>query len=240
MRYRFITCGVINAGLLALSCAVVPASAQESRSYPSDKLCMSEQLCRGCNGPACMKVASTAAWPEDRVEDGAGPFIVGSLFKVLLPKGANFFLVASDGAILAKYGPDRWIGLQVSTAAQAQRPKWDGRNSTRLNALTFSDIPSIQHWKTPEDPEPADMEDRRVWRYALVSKSIALKGATQLTVAERGSLTAYMSDAHVADNTTVAYVTHKRIKDSYLQVQAKGFSIDDVRRVVGSIESLRE
>ena len=61
-----------------------------------------------------------------------------------------------------------------------------------------------------------------------------------MTVAERGALTAYMSDARVADNTTVAYVTHKRIKDSYLQVQAKGFSLDDVRRVVGSIEALRE
>jgi hypothetical protein len=49
-----------------------------------------------------------------------------------------------------------------------------------------------------------------------------------------------MSDARVAGDTTVAYVTHKRIKDSYLQVQAKGFSFDDVRRVVGSIEALRE
>ena len=240
MRHRIIIRGLINAGLLALTCAVAPVSAQESRSYPSDKLCKSEQLCRGCNGPACMKVASTAAWPEERVEDGTGPFIVGSVFKVLLPKGANFFLVASDGAILAKYGPDRWIGLQVPTAAQAQRPKWNGRHGARPNALTFSDIPSIQHWKTPEDAEPADIEDRRLWRYALVSKSIAFKDATQLTVAERGSLTAYMSDARVADNTTVAYVTHKRIKDAYLQVQAKGFSADDVRRVVGSIEALRE
>ena len=240
MRNRFIIKGVINAGLIALSCATAPVSAQQTHSYPTDKLCKREQLCRGCNGPACMMVASTAPWPEERVDEGSGAFIVGSLFKVLLPKGANFFLVASDGAILAKYGPDRWIGLQVPTAAQAQRPQWDGRNSTRLNALTFSDIPSIQHWKTPEHKEPTDMEDRRVWRYALVSKSIVLKDATQLTVAERGSLTAYMSDARVADNTTVAYVTHKRIKDSYLQVQAKGFSLDDVRRVVGSIEALRE
>ena len=240
MRHRFITRGLINAGLLALSCAVVPVSAQESRTYPSDKLCKSEQLCRGCNGPACMKVASAAAWPEERVEEGTGPFIVGALFKVLLPKGASFFLVAADGAILAKYGPDRWLSLQVPTAAQAQRPRWDGRNSTRSNALTFSDIPYIQHWKTPEDAEPKDIEDRRVWRYALVSKSIAFPGATHLTVAERGSLTAYMSDARVAGDTTVAYVTHKRIKDSYLQVQAKGFSFDDVRRVVGSIEALRE
>ena len=240
MRNRIIVRGLINAGLLALSCAVAPVSAQESRSYPADKLCKREQLCRGCNGPACMKVASTATWPEERVEEGVGPFIVGSLFKVSLPKGASFFLVASDGAILAKYGPDRWVSLQVPTAAQAQRPQWDGRKSTRPNALTFADIPYIQHWKTPEDTEPADIEDRRVWRYALVSKSIAFPEATQLSVAERGSLTAYMSDARVASGTTVAYVTHKRIRDSYLQVQAKGFSFDDVRRVVGSIEALRE
>jgi hypothetical protein len=49
-----------------------------------------------------------------------------------------------------------------------------------------------------------------------------------------------MSDARVAGDTTVVYVTHKRLKDSYLHVQAKGFSFDDVRRVVGSIEALRE
>jgi hypothetical protein len=240
VRNRFIIRGVINAALIALSCAVAPVSAEESRSYPADKLCKREQLCRGCNGPACMKVASTATWPEERVEEGAGPFIVGSLFKVLLPKGASFFLVASDGAILAKYGPDRWVSLQAPTAAQAQRPQWDGRKSTRPNVLTFADIPRIQHWKTPEDTEPTDIEDRRVWRYALVDKSIAFKDATQLTVAERGSLTAYMSDARVASGTTVAYVTHKRIRDSYLHVQAKGFSFHDVRRIVGSIEALRE
>ena len=114
VRNRFTIKRVFNAGFLALSCAVVPVSAQDSRTYPSDKLCKSEQLCRGCNGPACMKVASTAAWPEERVEEGSGPFIVGSLFKVLLPKGASFFLVASDGAILAKYGSDRWMSLQVT------------------------------------------------------------------------------------------------------------------------------
>jgi hypothetical protein len=240
VRNRIIVRGLINAGLLALSCAVAPVSAQESRSYPADKLCKREQLCRGCNGPACMKLASAATWPEERVEEGAGPFIVGSLFKVSLPKGASFFLVAADGAILAKYGPDRWVSLQVPTAAQAQRPQWDGRSSTRPNALTFADIPYIQHWKTPEDTEPADIEDRRVWRYALVSKSIAFPEATQLSVAERGSLTAYMSDARVASGTTVAYVTHKRIRDSYLHVQAKGFWFHDVRRIVGSIEALRE
>jgi hypothetical protein len=240
VRNRFIIRSVINAGLLALSCAVVPVSAQESRSYPSDALCKREQLCRGCNGPACMKVASPTTWPEDRVEEGAGPFIVGAVFKVSLPKGASFFLVAADGTILAKYGPDRWVSLQVPTAAQAQRPQWDGRNGTRPNALTFADIPHIQHWKTPEDAEPTHMEDRRVWRYALVGKSIAFKGATQLTVAERGALTVYMSDARVAGNTTVAYVTHKRLKDSYLHVQAKGFSLDDVLRVIGSIEAVRE
>lgn len=239
MRNRFTIKGVINAGLLALSCAVVPVSAQESRTYPSDNLCKREQMCRGCNGPACTKVAVPAKWPEERVEEGSGPFIVGAVFKVLLPKGPSLYLVAADGAILAKYGPDRWMSLQVPTAAQAKRPKWDGR-STRPNALTFADIPAIQHWKTPEDAEPADMEDRRVWRYTLVSKSITFPGATQLTVAERGPLTAYMSDARVAGDTTVAYVTHKRLKDSYLHVQAKGFSVDDVLGVVGSIEALRE
>lgn len=222
-------------GLLAST----PAWSQ-ARTHPSDALCKREQLCRGCNGAACMKVASPAAWPEERVEDGTAPVIVGAVFKVSLPPGASFFIVASDGAILAKYGPDRWFSLQVPTAARSQRPQWDGRHSGRPGALTFADIPRIQHWHTPEDTEPTHLEDRRVWRYALVGKGIAFKDATQLKVAENGALTAYLSDARVAGNTTVAYVTHQRLKDSYLHVQAQGFSMDDVRRVVGSIQAVRE
>ena len=71
MRNRFTIRGAIGAGLPALSCAAVPVSAQECRTYPSDKLCKREQLRCGCNGPACMKVAPPATWSEERVEEGA-------------------------------------------------------------------------------------------------------------------------------------------------------------------------
>ena len=83
MRNRFIIRGVINASLLALSCATAPVSAQQFHSYPSDKLCKREQLCRGCNGPACMKVASTAPWPEERVEEQAKGFSLDDVRRVV-------------------------------------------------------------------------------------------------------------------------------------------------------------
>ena len=237
MHRRSIIRGGVTA-LFALTC-LASAFAQQ-RTYPSDSLCKREQLCRYCNEPACMKVATPAAWPEGRVEEGTGPFIMGVLFKVLFPKGASAFLVLADGDMLVKYGSDRWIGVQVLTAAEAHRPQWDGQKSIRPNALTFADIPRIEYTKTPEDAEPSNVEDRRVWRYALTNKGRSFKSATQMIVVERGSLTAYLSDANLVDDTVVAYITHRRLKGSYLQVQAKGFSFDDIRNVVGSIEAMRE
>lgn len=232
---RLITWGLIILGIIVLT----PTWAQGA-TYPSDTLCKREHRCRECNGPGCAKVAAPAPWPEGRVEDGAGPFIMGTLFKVMFPKGANQYEVLADGDITADYGPDRWVFIQVITAAENAFPQREGKKNTRPGALAHADIPRILHLKTLDDAEPAHIEDRRVWRSAIMSKGIAFKEATQLTVAERGSLTAYLSDARVAGGTTVGYVTHKRLKDSYLLVQTKGFSPDEFHRIVGTIEALRE
>jgi hypothetical protein len=233
---RSLTWGaLVVLGFLTLT----PVWAQD-RTYPSDALCKREQRCRECSGSGCVKVATPAPWPEERVEEGTGPFIMGSLFKVMFPKGANQYLVLADGDITAKYGPDRWVGIQVVTAAETHFPEREGQKNTRPNALAHADMPRILHSKTLDDAEPAHIEDRRIWRSAIMYKGVAFKEATQITAAERGALTAYLSDARIAGGTTVGYVTHRRLKDSYLLVQTKGFSFDDFRRVIGSIEALRE
>jgi hypothetical protein len=232
---KFITWGLLVLGSVALT----PTWAQ-GRTYPSDTLCKREHRCRECNGPGCAKVATPAPWPEGRVEEGIGPFIMGALFKVTLPKGASQYIVLADGDITVDYGPDRWVGIQTVTAAETHFPLREGQKNTRPNALAHADIPRILYSKTLDDAEPAHIEDLRIWRSALMYKGSAFNEATQATVAERGSLTAYLSDARIANDTTVGYVTHKRLKDSYLLVQTKGFSFDDFRRVIGSIEALRE
>lgn len=169
-----------------------------------------------------------------------GPFVVGTLFRVTVPSGAIKYTVLADGDVTVDYGSGRWLGLQVITAEESHVPRRDGQKSVRPGALANADIPRILYSKTLSDAEPTHIEDRRIWRSALMYKGSAFNLATQVTVAERGNLTAYLTDAPVADSTTVGYVTHRRLKDSYLHVQTKGFSFDEFRRVVGSIEALRE
>ena len=50
----------------------------------------------------------------------------------------------------------------------------------------------------------------------------------------------YFADAGMADTSGDIEIVHRRIKDAYVFVQFKGFSFDDVRRVVGSLESTRD
>lgn len=165
---------------------------------------------------------------------------MGTLFKVTVPGGAIKYTVLADGDVTVDYGSDRWLGLQVITAEESQVPRREGQNSLRPGALVNADIPRILYSKTLNDAEPTHIEDRRIWRSALMYKGSAFNDSTQVTLAERGSLTAYLTDAMVAGNTTVGYVTHKRLRDSYLHVQTKGFTFDEFRRIVGSIEALRE
>ena len=232
---RLVPWGLIILGSVALT----PTWAQ-SRTYPADALCKREHRCRECNGPGCAKVAIPAPWPEGRVDDGVGPFIIGALFQVTFPKGASKYIVLADGDIAAHYGPKRWVSVQVITAEETRVPQWESQKKARPNALANADIPLIMYSKTLDDAEPAHIEDRRIWRSALMFKGSAFNDATQVTVSQRGSLTAYLTDARVAGDTTVGYVTHKRLKDSYLHVQTEGFSFDEFRRIVGSIEALRE
>ena len=46
-----------------------PAPASE-HAYPPDRMCEEEQLCRRCDGPACMKVAIEQPWPAEYIADG--------------------------------------------------------------------------------------------------------------------------------------------------------------------------
>jgi hypothetical protein len=224
------------AALLSLAC-LAPAIAQQ-RAYPSDALCKREQLCRRCDGPSCMKVATSVAWPDTRLEDGTFPFYVASAFKVRFPKGpSEVVAMGGEGDLTARYGPGRFISVQVLTGAGAGLKE---HSDTRAAALSYADVPRILYTKTPVDPEPAVVNDRRIWRIALASKNHLFENTTELNVAERGPLTVYFSDAGVGGSTGTAYVVHRKVKDSVLLVQAKGFSFDDVRRVVGSIEALRE
>lgn len=226
--------------MLVLGSTVLMPACAQTRPYPSDDLCKREHRCRECSGDGCAKVAAPAPWPESRVEGGVGPFVMGTLFKVTVPGGAIKYTVLADGDVTVDYGSDRWLGLQVITAEESQVPRREGQESVRPGALVNADIPRILYSKTLNDAEPTHIEDRRIWRSALMYKGSAFNDSTQVTLAERGSLTAYLTDAMVAGNTTVGYVTHKRLRDSYLHVQTKGFTFDEFRRIVGSIEALRE
>lgn len=232
---RIVTCGLLTLAAVTLG----PAWAQ-GRSVRSDALCKNEHRCLECSGIGCTQVATLAPWPEMRVDDGVGPFVFGAMFKATFPKGATQYLVLADGDITVRYGPDRWVGIQVITAAKSHLPRLEDRKNSRPDALANADIPRILYTKTLQDAEPLHIEDRRIWRSALMYKGSAFRDATHVTVVERGSLTAYLTDARIAGDTTVAYVTHRRLRDSYLHVQTKGFSYDDHRRVIGSIEALRE
>jgi hypothetical protein len=227
-------------GLIILGSVVLTPTWAQSRTYPADALCKRELRCRECDGAGCAKVATPAPWPEGRVDEGVGPFIMGAQFKITFPKGARRYILLADGDITVDYGPKQSVNVQVITAEEMRFPRWDRQKKARPDALATADIPRILYLKTLDDVEPTHAEDRRIWRSAIMFKGSAFKDATQVTVSEQGSLTAYLTDARVAGDTTVGYVTHKRIKDSYLHVQTEGFPFDEFRRIVGSIEALRE
>jgi hypothetical protein len=221
--------GVVSAALLVLGCAASAAAKQ-----PIDNLPLR------CAGPACTKVATAVAWPDARLEEGTTPFSVQGAFNVRLPKDPTEYILQGENGITARYTDGRWIGIQVMNAASAQAPQRGDTRNAKPDALSYSDLPRILYTKTPADPEPTRAEDRQIWRLALAFKNSTFENATQVHVTERGPLVVYFADAGSAGTTGDIQVVHRRIKDSYVFVQVKGFSFDDVRRVIGSIEAKRE
>lgn len=197
-----------------------------------------DELPRRCEGAACARVATPVPWPDVRLEDGTVPFTVHGAFTLRLPKGALQFLLHDNG-MTAVYPDRRWIGVQILTAKAIGLPG-AGDGNTRPGALHLADMPRILYTRTPADPEPGHAEDRHLWRLALVFKNSHFENATQLQVAERGPLTAYFADWGAGSATGDIQVVHSAIQDAYLFVQLKGFSFEDVRRVVGSIETRRK
>jgi hypothetical protein len=220
--------------------AATPSWAQE-RKYPSDALCKKELLCRRCDGPSCMKVATPAPWPEVRLQESTVPFNIGSTFRVRFPKDpSEVVLVNGPGDATVRYGARRWISVQLLSAASAGLPQREGEHSSKSGELSYSDVPRILHMNTAEDAEPKNLNDRRIWRSALTSKNGLLANSTELIAAEKGPLTVYLSNGGVANTSASAWVVHRNLKDYVLLVQAKGFSFDDFRQVVASIDALRE
>jgi hypothetical protein len=219
----------IGAALLALACAASAGTAP-----PSD-----DDLPLRCEGAACAKVATPVPWPDLGLEDGTAPFNLRGAFSFRLPAGARQYLLLDNG-IMAVYPERRWISVQVLTATAMGLPSRDGEGSSRAGALSLSDMPRILYTKTPADPEPSDAEDLNLWRLALVFKNSHFRNATQVQVAQRGPLTAYFADWGAADSTGDIQVVHSAVKDAHLFVQFKGFAFDDVRRMVGSIETRRK
>ena len=220
----FLKC-VLSAAMFSLGGAAFAPAAQ-----PAD-----DQLPARCEGAGCAKVATPVSWPDVRLEDPTTPFTVHGTFTFQLPKGPLEFLLQDNGFI-APYADRRWIGVQVLTAAALGLPRRDGVEGGRSGALGLADMPRIAFTKTPADPEPRHAEDLQLWRIALVFKNGTFEKATQLQVAQRGPLTAYFADSGVGSTTGTLEVVHAGIKDWYLFVQFKGFSFDDVRRVVASID----
>ena len=216
-----------------------PSWAQESK-YPSDALCKKELLCRRCDGPSCMKVATSVPWPDTRLEEGTVPFHLGSAFKVRFPKGPSEVKVLGGGDLLVRYDAGRWISVQLLTAAKAGLPQREGDRAVKSGTLSYSDAPRILYMQTAEDVEPKDIQDRRIWRSALTSKNHLFANSTELMAAEKGPLTVYFSNGGVAETSGSAWLTHRNFKDSVLFVQANGFSFDDLKRVVASVDALRE
>lgn len=217
---------VIVAAVLAVGCAAPSAGPGERDDSPIAR----------CSGPACTKVATPVAWPDVRLTQGTTPFTVQGAYTIQLPGSPLEFILNSDNGFIARYADRRWIGVQVLQAAIIGVPRRDGAADTRPGALGHADMPRILYTKTPADTEPTHPEDRDIWRLALAFKNSTFENATQLNVAERGPLTVYFADSGVGTTTGEIQVVHRRTRDAYLFVQLKGFSFDDVRRIVGSIE----
>jgi hypothetical protein len=217
----------IGAAMLAVGCAVSPVGPKDRDDGPIAR----------CSGPACSKVATSVAWPDVRLADGTTPFNVRGAYTIQLPEAPLEFILNGDNGFIARYADRRWIGVQVLQAASIGVPRRDGAADTRPGALALADMPRILYTKTPADTEPTHAEDRDLWRLALAFKNGTFENATQLNVAERGPLVAYFADSGVGDTTGEIEVVHRRTRDAYLFVQLKGFSFDDVRRIVGSIEA---
>jgi hypothetical protein len=220
-------CTAISAAVLAVGCATPPASPNERDDSPIAR----------CTGSACSKVATPVAWPDVRLKDGTTPFNVQGAYTIQLPGAPLEFILNGDNGFIARYTDRRWIGVQVVQAPGIGVPRRDGAADTRPGALALADMPRILYTNTPADGEPTHAEDRDIWRLALAFKNGTFRNATQLNVAERGPLVAYFADGGVGDTTGEIQVVHRRTRDAYLFVQLQGFSFDDVRRIVGSVEA---
>lgn len=225
---------------LALGALVAPvAAAAAEPTYPVDRMCRVEELCRRCDGPACMKVAEEQPWPSERLDSGLSFDISG--IRLLLPAAPEKISIASDGAVFVRYPGRKVLAIEQFKPAQfglpaapQGAPKAGGRQGG--GALTFADVPRILFTKTPADAEPPEVADRRIWRLALTGKHSAFALTERPFFFRRGPVTVFVRGGVARAADPVAYLVEEPFTGKYVTISAFQFEHDDFMRMLGSIE----
>lgn len=214
--------------LIALAMFTAAPSWAQERKYPSDDLCKREELCRRCDGPSCMKVAPEAEWPANALTTG-GIYSLDA-FQILLPESPERIAHPSGGGLFVRYAGKKAIAFEWIKLDQAPFLKKGGRGGE----LAFSDIPRIQYTKTPADAEPPVLADKRIWRFALLSKDSGFSKAQRQFHSRRGPLTLYVREGADSENHAVAHLVNEKVRNAYLQITGFGFEFDEFLRILAT------
>lgn len=209
--------------------AQLPGAAQVPR-FAADTLCKREQLCRQCTGAACSATTPESPWPEPAL--AAGQALVLDGIRLLVPAAPERVGHPSGGGLFLRYDGTRMLAFEWIKPGQVPYLKPGPRGS-----LTLADVPRIDHTQTSQDPEPANLHDRRLWRYALALKDAAHATPGRHFRARRGLAAIYVREATAPERKVFAQVVHDRMAHTYLQLTAVGFDYDDVLRLLATIET---
>lgn len=213
-----------------------PAPASE-HAYPPDRMCEEEQLCRRCDGPACMKVAIEQPWPAEYMADGLALELDN--FRLMLPPAAEKIVYFGGGGIAVRYPGRKTITIEYERASQFGISVHQGKPATShpgtASVLAFADTPRIQFTKTPDDAEPDDLADRRIWRLGLTLKDAAFAHTVSPFYAHRGSGTIFVRNGVSSPSDVTAHLVHASERDSYVTITSIGVARAEIVRVLGSI-----
>lgn len=129
----------------------------------------------------------------------------------------------------------RWAGVHEGGDRAADQDKPATSHAGKASALAFADTPRIQFTKTPDDAEPDDLADRRIWRLGLTLKDAAFAHTDRPFYAHRGSGTIFVRNGVSSPSDVTAHLVHASERDSYVTITSIGVARAEIVRVLGSI-----
>jgi len=177
-----------------------------------------------CNDISCNRVAQRVEYRYDKPERSVT--LKTDHFSIEIPDKPIDKIVSTKEDLMIIYGDNQLLYIAENPA-----PEIEG-----LEHEVAYRYPEILFFKTPKDVATGSDSEKLFWNTALASKPFYFKGASEVTYAENGDLTYYLSNTNELGFSSRAMVSNSVYKYRYLVIEAKQMDFNAFKQVVTSVK----